>query len=174
MPASASRPGRRSSSVITRMAGWRSCIKAFPCPTGRSTLAGLCIERRSSTTSGWMTCFRSLLRFRPGANLSVAKRPISDAPERSYIWHSGRQHWKRLVEARPQARPSHGLHERSGSHRQKEEGFGAHGSRRMTLAGLKAKAEEVRPIRPDLILQAGLPLRSGLIGSASVAFLTGW
>ncbi len=33
----------------------------------------------------------------------------------------------------------------------------------MTLAGLKAKAEEVRPTRPDLILQAGLPLRSGLI-----------
>ncbi|MGO6949319.1 hypothetical protein U8P76_12570 [Rhizobium johnstonii] len=43
----------------------------------------------------------------------------------------------------------------------------------MTSAGLKAKVEEVRPIRPDLILQAGLPLRSGLIGSASVAFLTG-
>jgi hypothetical protein len=43
----------------------------------------------------------------------------------------------------------------------------------MTLAGLKAKAEEVRPTRPDLILQAGLPLRSGLIGSASVAFLAG-
>jgi hypothetical protein len=32
----------------------------------------------------------------------------------------------------------------------------------MTLAGLKAKAEEVRPTHPDLILQAGLPLRSGL------------
>ncbi|MCA1970346.1 MAG: hypothetical protein LDL42_14515 [Rhizobium sp.] len=44
----------------------------------------------------------------------------------------------------------------------------------MTLASLKAKAEEVLPTRPDLILQAGLPLRSGLIGSASVAFLTGW
>ena len=28
---------------------------------------------------------------------------------------------------------------------------------------LKAKGEEVRPTRPDLILQAGLPLRSGLI-----------
>lgn len=38
---------------------------------------------------------------------------------------------------------------------------------------LKAKGEEVRPTRPDLILQAGLPLRSGLIGSASVAFLSG-
>lgn len=44
----------------------------------------------------------------------------------------------------------------------------------MTLAGLKAKAEEVCPTRPDLILQAGLPLRSGLIGSTSVAFITGW
>lgn len=44
----------------------------------------------------------------------------------------------------------------------------------MTLTSLKAKAEEVRPTRPDLILQAGLPLRSGLIGSASVAFLTSW
>jgi len=44
----------------------------------------------------------------------------------------------------------------------------------MTLASLKAKAEEVRPTRPDLISQAGLPLRSGLIGSASVALLTGW
>lgn len=43
----------------------------------------------------------------------------------------------------------------------------------MTEASLKAKAEEVCPTRPDLILQAGLPLRSGLIGSASVAFLTG-
>ncbi len=27
----------------------------------------------------------------------------------------------------------------------------------MTLASLKAKAEEVRPTRPDLILQGGLP-----------------
>lgn len=44
----------------------------------------------------------------------------------------------------------------------------------MTLPILKAKAEVVCPTRPDLILQAGLPLRSGLIGSASVAFLTGW
>lgn len=44
----------------------------------------------------------------------------------------------------------------------------------MTLAILKAKAEAVCPTRPDLILQAGLPLRSGLIGSASVAFLPGW
>lgn len=43
----------------------------------------------------------------------------------------------------------------------------------MTLAGLKAKAEEVRPTRPDLILQARLPLRSGLIGSVSLAFLSG-
>jgi hypothetical protein len=43
----------------------------------------------------------------------------------------------------------------------------------MTLASLKAKAEAVCPTRPDLILQAGLPLRSGLIGGASVAFLTG-
>lgn len=43
----------------------------------------------------------------------------------------------------------------------------------MTLASLKAKAEEVCPTRPDLILQADLPLRSGLIGNASVAFLTG-
>jgi len=44
----------------------------------------------------------------------------------------------------------------------------------VTLAGLKAKAEAEFLTRPDLILQAGLPLRSGLIGSASVAFLTGW
>jgi hypothetical protein len=44
----------------------------------------------------------------------------------------------------------------------------------MTEASLKAEAEEVRPTRPDLLLQAGLPLRSGLIGSAGVAFLTGW
>lgn len=44
----------------------------------------------------------------------------------------------------------------------------------MTEASLKAKAEAVCPTRPDLILQAGLPLRSGLIGSDSVAFLTGW
>ncbi|MBB4145753.1 hypothetical protein GGQ72_004318, partial [Rhizobium rhizoryzae] len=29
---------------------------------------------------------------------------------------------------------------------------------------LKAKAEEVRPTRPDLILQADLPPRSGLNG----------
>lgn len=43
----------------------------------------------------------------------------------------------------------------------------------MTLASLKAKAEAVCPTRPDLILQAGLPLRSGLIIRASVAFLTG-
>ena len=43
----------------------------------------------------------------------------------------------------------------------------------MTFASLKAKAEEKRPTRPDLILQAGLALRSGLIGSASGAFLAG-
>lgn len=33
----------------------------------------------------------------------------------------------------------------------------------MSDNGLKAKAEAECPTRPDLILQAGLPLRSGLI-----------
>lgn len=47
--------------------------QSFPCPTEVSTNYGLCIERRSSTISDWMTCCRSLLRCRPGANLSAAR-----------------------------------------------------------------------------------------------------
>jgi hypothetical protein len=43
----------------------------------------------------------------------------------------------------------------------------------MTLASLKAKAEAVRPSRPDLILKEGLSHGSGLTGSPGVAFLTG-
>ena len=33
----------------------------------------------------------------------------------------------------------------------------------MSITRLKAKAEAECPTRPDLILQAGLPLRSGLV-----------